>query len=1324
MKTRRRLPELSLVPGIAAVLFLAVAPLRAATPATGTLSESNPTVTWSGPLLAPTAGPCGSDSEATCDNFKLTIVPPSAAYGPYLVEVHLQPQGDWDLELYDPSHGSAGGSGNGPGQLEVAFLVNPPSGVYTIVASPYSPLPGTDGNSYTASATLRKDVVVSARQGTEPISFANYHAPAPLGTSAGEPSIGVSWKTGNVFIEAITQTLRVAFNDCYVPALASWADKSAPTSATSFDPILFTDSRTGRTVVSQLISSAGVVPVPGDGCSLSSFSDDDGETWIPSEGCGTPGGYDHQSVGGGPFHAPLTRDPAGPVYPNAVYYCSQEGVTAFCARSDDGGLTYGPGVPIYTSECGGLHGHVKVSPADGTVYVPNKSCFGDNTANQGVVVSEDSGLTWSVRRIPFSIPGANDPSVGIAADGTVYFGYQNGDGRPKIAISHDRGLNWTDAGDVGTPFGIQNTSFPVMTAGDAERAAFSFLGTPAAGNFQSAGFDGVWHLYSSHTYDGGLTWTTVDATPNDPVQRGCIWLQGGSNPCRNLLDFMDSTVDKVGRVLVGYADGCVGTCVQGTSVTHASVATIGRQTSGRRLFAAGDSVPPPSVCAPLALDDSATTPENTPVKIAVVANDQDGRSPPLTITGVTQPANGSAAVNGDGTITYTPNNNFNTFDRNPDTFTYTIQNGQGLSATANVGVTVTQFCPLAPGARFFDSLDPQTAVYTTSSTRSVGGWSVTTDPTAHSLSHAWVVLDDQPGIPALTQKDDTLILPSLGLSSSSVMNFWHNFDFARFPGPQGVFSIRYESGGVLEISADGGTVWKDLGPYITAGSYNGTVDSAATSPIAGRRAWVGSSDGDLVAGRADAMKQVSVNLGAAIQALYGVTQLPQGLIRFRLGGTFQILIGGVQGSGWGVDDIEVTNTLVVSSCDHPPIVKDDTANTTTARPVTIAVLANDFDPDGDAMTVTGVTKPAHGTAVINGGAPNNTVNYTSSSGFTGTDSFSYTVSDGKGGTASARVTVAVSTPPNRPPVAVDDTATTTKNKSVTIAVLTNDSDPDGDPLTITSVSIASNGSVTAAATRVTYAPNKNFLGTDSFTYSITDGRGGTASARVTVSVVEGANQKPKAMDDTATTVAGRPVTVNVVANDTDPDGDTLAATGVTQPSNGMAVTNGDGTVTYSPNSGFTGADAFHYTVSDGRGGTATARVSVTVQATAPPPNSEAEGNGSVSDGNGGRNAFSFRAQSQQGSVGGDIAYASDLSGIDLTGTVEVLQMAANAADFSGPCALGAKKTPCRFAVHAEDNGTPGAGSDRFRIQVYNAKGVLIHQVSTTLLDGDIRFGGN
>ena len=257
-----------------------------------------------------------------------------------------------------------------------------------------------------------------------------------------------------------------------------------------------------------------------DGCSLSAVTDDDGDTWIPDEGCGPPSGADHQSVGGGPFADPMPRELPAPAYAHAVYYCAQSGVTAYCSRSDDGGLTYGPGVPIYTSECSGLHGHPMVGP-DGTVYVPNKSCGG----NQGVVVSENNGITWSVRPVPDSLQGAGDPGVAIGAQGTVYFGFQNGDGIAKAAVSHDKGLNWTASRDVGAAFGIKNSSFPRVVAGDNDRAAFAFLGTPTAGPFQDANFQGEWHLYIAHTFDAGQTWTTIDATPTDPVQRGCIWMR-------------------------------------------------------------------------------------------------------------------------------------------------------------------------------------------------------------------------------------------------------------------------------------------------------------------------------------------------------------------------------------------------------------------------------------------------------------------------------------------------------------------------------------------------------------------------------------------------------------------------------------------------------------------------------------------------------------------------------------------------------------------------------------------------------------------------------
>jgi len=229
---------------------------------------------------------------------------------------------------------------------------------------------------------------------------------------------------------------------------------------------------------------------------------------------------------------------------------------------------------------------VKVAP-DGTAYLPNKGCGAD----QAVVVSKDDGSTWSVRHVPGSTPGDSDPSVGVGANGTVYFGYVGADGKPGVAVSTDQGETWSHLQTVGSELGIQNAVFPTVVAGDDDRAAFAYLGTPTGGNYQDAqNFKGVWHLYVTTTYDGGRTWVTSDATPDDPVQRGSICTGGttcGSD--RNLLDFIDVTIDDHGRVEVGYADGCIGACVTDpTKNNHDAYATIARQSSGKTLFAASD----------------------------------------------------------------------------------------------------------------------------------------------------------------------------------------------------------------------------------------------------------------------------------------------------------------------------------------------------------------------------------------------------------------------------------------------------------------------------------------------------------------------------------------------------------------------------------------------------------------------------------------------------------------------------------------------------------------------------------------------------------------
>jgi len=464
--------------------------------------------------------------------------------------------------------------------LGLALAALTASGASLLAAAPAS---GTVTDALTSSAPTSGTVV--------PAGFTNYPAPGnlPSANNAGEPSIGANWKSGATLFQAALTTLKATFDDTTSPATATWSNVSpngdngcAAGGALSLDPILFTDHTTGRTIASQLI---GVT-------SLTCTTDDDGATWAPSMGGGIPSGIDHQSIGGGPY-APVLAG-ALPTYPNIVYYCSQDIATAFCATSRDGGTTFGAGVPTFgLLECSGIHGHLKVG-ADGSAYLPNKSCGG----NQGVAVSRDNGLTWTVHRVPGTTPADNDPSVAIGTHNTVYFGYVGGDGKPGVAVSRDHGATWTDRQIVGGEFGIQNAVFPAMVAGDDDRAAFAWIGTPTAGDHQDiATFKGEWHLYVTTTYDGGATWHTTDATPNDPVQRGTICTAGttcGSD--RNLLDFIDMAIDKGGRIEVGYADGCIGACV--TDPTHTSgtgpgdaqakYATIARQSSGLPLFSAYD----------------------------------------------------------------------------------------------------------------------------------------------------------------------------------------------------------------------------------------------------------------------------------------------------------------------------------------------------------------------------------------------------------------------------------------------------------------------------------------------------------------------------------------------------------------------------------------------------------------------------------------------------------------------------------------------------------------------------------------------------------------
>ena len=282
-----------------------------------------------------------------------------------------------------------------------------------------------------------------------------------------------------------------------------------------------------------------------------------------------------------------------------------------------------------------------------------------------------------------------------------------------------------------------------------------------------------------------------------------------------------------------------------------------------------------------------------------------------------------------------------------------------------------------------------------------------------------------------------------------------------------------------------------------------------------------------------------------------------------------------------------TVTVTVLPVNDPPEAVDDEAETLEDTPTVIDVLSNDRDLDGDLLRIVSVGAAEHGTtAMVSDG-----VRYAPELNWHGTDRFTYTVSDEGGLTATATVTVTV-LPVNDPPEAVDDEAETLEDTPTVIDVLSNDRDLDGDLLRIVSVGAAEHGTTAMVSDGVRYAPELNWHGTDRFTYTVSDEGGLTATATVTVTVLP-VNDPPEAVDDEAETLEDEVVVVDVLANDTDLDGDPFRVMSVGPAGHG-ATAIASRRVRYSPDTNWYGTDRFTYTIADPDGLTATATVTVTV----------------------------------------------------------------------------------------------------------------------------------
>jgi hypothetical protein len=265
---------------------------------------------------------------------------------------------------------------------------------------------------------------------------------------------------------------------------------------------------------------------------------------------------------------------------------------------------------------------------------------------------------------------------------------------------------------------------------------------------------------------------------------------------------------------------------------------------------------------------------------------------------------------------------------------------------------------------FVDDFEPDAEPgWTHAAVLGLDRWAVRTSTFARSATH---VFSYTPGATSIA--DASLVTPPF--PAGGELTFWHTYEIEHYVTGNVGFD-----GAVIEISTDGGTTWTDLGPFITEGGYNSVISSLYGSPIAGRQAWSGGALGAMTPVRAD------------LSSFSGTAQ-----VRFRYAAD-----SSEAKTGWFIDDIAV---LASEPCPNAlPDAQDDRV-VTNETSVTTDVRVNDHDDDGDALSVTGVTGPAHGTAVIN---PDGTITYTRTS--PGVDRFVYTLRDSQGGADTARVTI-------------------------------------------------------------------------------------------------------------------------------------------------------------------------------------------------------------------------------------------------------------------------------------------------------------------------------
>ncbi|MEG4225252.1 Ig-like domain-containing protein, partial [Microcoleus sp. N9_B1] len=572
---------------------------------------------------------------------------------------------------------------------------------------------------------------------------------------------------------------------------------------------------------------------------------------------------------------------------------------------------------------------------------------------------------------------------------------------------------------------------------------------------------------------------------------------------------------------------------------------------------------------PQANRDSYNTPHDKTLNVVipgVLANDIDPDGDPLTAKFESVPKNGKLNFNPDGSFSYTPNPGFVGLEE----FSYSVSDGTFTSAPAVIGINVTNQPPQANSDRY---------------------------NTPHDKTLNVVI----PGVLAndIDPDGDTLTAKLVSLPNNGKINFNPDGSFSYTPNPGFVgleeFSYSVSDGTFTSASAVIGINVTNQPPQANSDRYNTPHDKTLNVVIPGVLANDIDPDGDTLTAK--------------------LVSLPNnGKINFNPDGSFSYTPNpgfvGLEEFSYSVSDgtfVPATTQIGINVTNQPPQANSDSYKTLHGRvinvPVAEGVLANDSDLDGDLLTATKVTNPNNGTLGFN---KDGSFTYTPNPGFVGLDSFTYSVSDGAATSPEISANINVI---NNPPTANPDTYSISAGKALNVTVpgvLANDSDAELDPLTAAVAANPTKGSIALNKDgSFAYTPNAGFSGTDTFTYTLSDGIVNSTPATVTVNV---SNNPPVAIPDNYTTSFNTPLNVaglGVLINDTDPENDPLSAILVTGPTKGAIALNANGSFDYTPNTGFAGTDSFTYKANDGKADSAIVTASIVVDnpPTSPTPTS-------------------------------------------------------------------------------------------------------------------------